>query len=72
MTAADTRLTKAQLDELKRLAHGPQPSYGKGRVRVQNNLRRYGLAAIQHDGGRFVCWITKAGREYLAHREGAR
>jgi hypothetical protein len=62
---AAVKLTKAQLDELKRLANGPQHSYGKGRVRVHNNLRRHGLAMIGHSDG-FMCWITQAGRDFLA------
>lgn len=64
---AAVKLTKAQLDELKRLAMGPQPSYGKGRVRVHNNLRRYGFATIDHYDG-FVCTIAPAGRAFLAER----
>lgn len=59
------QLTRAQLDELKRLAREPQPSYGKGRVRVHNNLRRHGLVTIDHDDG-FVCTIAQAGRDFLA------
>ena len=62
---AGIRLTRDQLAELKRLATAPQPSYGKGRVRVHNNLRRHGLATIDHSDG-FVCRITQAGREFLA------
>lgn len=58
------KLTKAQLAELKRLAHAPQPSFGKGRVRVHNNLRRHGLAVIEHYDG-FVCAITQKGRDFL-------
>lgn len=60
------KLTKDQLAELKRLAHEPQRSYGKGRVRVHNNLRRFGLASIDHSDG-FMCHITQAGRDFLAH-----
>jgi len=62
------KLTKAQLVELKRLAREPQPSYGKGRVRVHNNLRRLGLALIDHSDG-FVCRITQAGRDLLRSAE---
>jgi hypothetical protein len=65
---ADIRLTRDQLAELVRLAREQQPSYGKGRVRVHNNLRRHGLATIDHSDG-FVCRITQAGREFLARRE---
>jgi hypothetical protein len=66
MTAV--KLTKDQLAELKRLAHEQQPSYGKGRVRVHNNLRRHGLVTIYHSDG-FVCQITPAGRDFLASIE---
>jgi len=62
------KLTKAQLDELKRLAREQQPSYGKGRVRVHNNLRRHGLAEIHLSDG-FKCSITLAGRVFLASKE---
>lgn len=65
MTAV--KLTKAQLAELKRLATGPQPSYGKGRVRVHNNLRRHGFARIDHSDS-FVCTITQEGRAFLTER----
>lgn len=62
--ATSIKLTKAQLDELKRLANEPQPSYGKGRVRVHNNLRRHGLAETHYSDG-FKCSITQAGRDFL-------
>jgi hypothetical protein len=65
--AAAVKLTKAQLVELKLLANAPQHSYGKGRVRVHNNLRRHGLATIEHRDG-FMCSITQAGRDFLAKR----
>lgn len=32
------KLTKAQITELKRLAREPQPTFGRARARVQNNL----------------------------------
>lgn len=63
-----TKLTKTQHEELKRLAKEPQPSYGKGRVRVHNNLRRLGLAIIYHDNG-FECRITAAGQQHLKAHE---
>ena len=65
---AAVKLTRDQLAELKLLACAPQPSYGKGRVRVHNNLRRHGLASIDHSDG-FVCRITPAGHAFLAQRE---
>lgn len=69
--AAAVKLTKDQLAELKRLAHESQHSYGKGRVRVHNNLRRHGLARIDHSDG-FMCFITPAGVDFLAKREARR
>lgn len=66
---AAVKLTKDQYAELERLAREPQHSYGKGRVRVHNNLRRHGLALIDHSAG-FICRITQAGRDFLAHRKG--
>jgi hypothetical protein len=68
MTTA-IKLTKAQLDELKRLAVESQDSRGKGRVRVHNNLRRHGLAAISPGAYGFICIITQKGREFLKLRE---
>lgn len=62
---AAVKLTKDQLAELKRLAQAPQSSYGKGRVRMHNNLRRHGLVLIDHSSG-FVCRITQAGVDFLA------
>jgi hypothetical protein len=37
-------ITKAQLDELRRLARGRQPCFGTHRTRVQNNLVLMGFA----------------------------
>ena len=73
-------LTKAQVEELKRLAREPQPTYGCSRARVQNNLY-YGRGYVRfldQDGNSIaphimglnpcteVCEITPAGREALA------
>jgi hypothetical protein len=71
-TPAAVKLSKAQLAELKRLAQTiGRRSFGKGRVRVHNNLRRHGLAQIIHHDG-FVCEITQAGRDYLRALEARR
>ena len=58
------KLTPAQMAELQRLAREPQHTYGKARVRVQNNLQRLGLAYV---GGSW-CEITAEGRAVLAAR----
>ena len=44
------KLTKPQHDELARRAHGPQPTFGRWRTRVQNSLRGKGLARFLVDG----------------------
>lgn len=71
-------LTKPQLRELRRLAAEPQPTYGKDRVRVQNNLVRVGLARYLDAHGKEItgnawdhyectdaCEITDDGRAAL-------
>lgn len=62
-----TKLTPGQQHELGCLLVGPQPTYGKGRARIQNELVRCGLARFASipDGGDF-CVITEAGRAFLA------
>lgn len=78
------KLTEPQRRELGRLAKEPQPTFGAGRARVQNNLRALGLAEyLNADGtvwkptsaldvicGRTYdkCRITDAGREALKLR----
>lgn len=76
---SDTPLTKAQIRELKQLATAPQPTYGSGRARVQNNLVDAGLAQYRNSvtdeivpASEFglptvhdLCEITAAGRECL-------
>jgi len=69
------RLTKPQLEELRRLAREPQPTYGSSRVRVQNNLVAKDLAAYIDENGKpntyersWVpdrCVITTKGRAVL-------
>lgn len=44
------KLTKAQLDELRRLYRESQNTYGSARARVQNNLVLAGLAQFSLDG----------------------
>ena len=72
--------TKAQLDELRRLARGRQTTYGSARTRVQNNLVIMRLARFLLDGKPLdgvtgplgfkhftdECEITEAGRAALA------
>lgn len=73
-------LTKAQLEELKRLKRGPQHTFGASRVRVQNNLVLAGYARyLDIDSKPLVgvtdqlgfghltelCEITEAGDAYL-------
>ena len=62
-----TKLTQGQEHELGCLLVGPQPTYGKGRVRIQSELVRRGLARFASipDGGDF-CVITEAGRVFVA------
>ncbi len=76
------KLTDPQLDELKRLAQGQQPTYGRARARVQNSLHGKGLARFFVDGKPLMvsghgswadtCEITQAGRAALAAGETAR
>lgn len=56
-------LTSAQVVELRRLKKEAQPTFGKSRVRVQNNLERMGLAAYIRSGSH--CVITDAGLAVL-------
>lgn len=63
-------LTKPQLEELKRVAKQPQPTFGSSRVRVQNALFNKGFVKYMDAGGRSVsasdfadtCEISEAGR----------
>jgi len=56
------RLTRPQAAELARQVRlGPQPTYGKGRARVQNNLVRFCLSRFSRDGTE--CSATELGRE---------
>lgn len=75
------KLTKAQLDELRRLYKEPQNTYGSARARVQNNLVLAGLAQFSLDGVVYAprtacsmfghkviadqCVITAAGRSLV-------
>ncbi len=71
------KISKAQLDELKRLARGPQNTYGSARTRVQNNLFLMRYAIFKADGkpcdegwNADACEITEDGRAALkAHDE---
>lgn len=81
--AGPKHLTKAQLDELRRLAVKPQRTYGAHTARVQNNLVWSKLARFLDPDGKVtpvcnwmgmknlteLCEITDAGRRALAeHR----
>lgn len=68
------KLTSGQRKELRQLAGGPQPTFGYGRVHIQNNLVRKGLARYIDTAGQMVgaeapeidrCEITEAGRAAL-------
>ena len=73
-------LTTAQWAELRRLAAGPQNTYGSARTCVQNNLVRVGLAQFfdidDEPVGRAtvidLCKITAAGRVALADADALR
>lgn len=64
-------LTKRQREELQRLAKERQNTFGKGRARVQNTLKRLGLAIfIGGDADTCeTCMITPAGRALLVSRK---
>jgi len=78
------KLTPAQIAELKRLAVEPQPTYGAGRARVQNNLYyRFRLVRFLNMDGNVIaphvyglnagadrCEITDEGRAALRALEG--
>ena len=63
------RLTPAQERELRELARKPQNTFGKARVRVQNNLVFFGFARYVDEedeyGYQQLCAITDAGRDWL-------
>lgn len=63
----DVKLTKPQREELERLARERQNTFGKGRARVQNTLKRLGLAIFLHGDADSCdeCMITPAGRALL-------
>jgi len=74
-------LTKQQLRELRLLAKGPQPTFGRWRARVQNTLHSKGLVRFLENGkisaaagvSKFAdsCEITDAGRKALAVEDDA-
>jgi hypothetical protein len=53
--------TEPQVRELLLLFEGPQPTYGKGRARVQNQLVSWDLAFFSSDSLEDLCVITEAG-----------
>lgn len=72
------KLTKPQIEELRKLLQKRQPTYGRHRSRVQNNLVYKKLARYINEDGTVVapsswgwpnfgdwCEITDAGREAL-------
>lgn len=67
------KLTEPQVRELRRLADGPQHTFGRHRARVQRGLYRLCLARFVNDDGKEAtnialaptCEITETGRAFL-------
>lgn len=61
---AHVTLTKPQWENLRDMvAYGPQPTFGKGRARVQNWLVSMGFATFTEDKPLHTCVVTDVGRK---------